>query len=411
MPSALPPPGKPRSKLRRRFLISVGALGGAMAVGLWSVYRKRDRLAPPSSLQARQGEAILTAWIKIASDGRVTVEVPRQEMGQGVTTSLPMLVAEELDADFNQVRFEQSPVDPVYANATMLGDGVPFRTDDSGWMAAIARVTQFKLGEMMGIVATGGSSSVRDAWLPMRRAGATARAMLVQAAGQRFGVPAADCVVRNGVVEHAGSGKRASFGELALEAARLPIPAEVTLKDPARFRLLGKPLRRLDIPEKVDGTAQFALDVRLPGLLYAAIAQCPVFGGTVRSYNADKARNRPGVKGVLRAAGHQHIRRSSRGHSRALLAGQIGAHSGRDRLGRRAECGARHHPAARSLPGAAGHRRSQSLRGGRQHRARLREPAAPGGSGLLRAVPRACHHGADQLYSGRARRQLRGVGR
>ena len=220
-------------------------------------------------------------------------------MGQGVTTSLPMLVAEELDADFGQVRFEEAPVDPVYANATILGDGVPFRPDDAGWLAAIARMTQFKVGEALGVMATGGSTSVRDAWEPMRRAGATARAMLVQAAAQKFGVPAGECTVRNGVVEHAGSGKRASFGELALEAATLPIPAEVALKDPARFRLLGKPQRRLDIPAKVDGSGAVRLDVRLPGMLYAAIAQCPVFGGTVRSYNADQARTRPGVKGVL----------------------------------------------------------------------------------------------------------------
>ena len=125
--------------------------------------------------------------IKIADDGRVTVQVPRQEMGQGVTTSLPMLVAEELDADFGQVGFEQAPVDPVYGNATVLGDGVPFRRDDSGWLPSLTRLTQFKVGEALGVMATGGSSSVRDAWEPMRRAGATARAMLVQAAADRFG--------------------------------------------------------------------------------------------------------------------------------------------------------------------------------------------------------------------------------
>lgn len=299
MPSALPTPGKPHNKWRRRFLITAGVLGGAMAVGLWRLYRERDRITPPAGLQAREGEAILTAWIKITSDGRVTVEVPRQEMGQGILTSLPMLVAEELDADFAQVRFEEAPVDPVYANATMLGDGVPFRPDDAGWFAAIARITQVKGGEALGVMATGGSTSIRDAWEPMRRAGATARAMLVQAAAQKLGVPVTECTVRNGIVEHAGSGKRASFGELALAAAKLPVPVDVALKDPARFRLLGKPQRRLDIPAKVDGEAQFASDVRLPGMLYAAIAQCPVFGGTVRAYNADQARTRPGVKGVL----------------------------------------------------------------------------------------------------------------
>jgi isoquinoline 1-oxidoreductase subunit beta len=299
MPTALPTPDKPRSKWRRRFLITAGVLGGAMAVGLWRLYRARDRISPPAGLQARDGEAILTAWIKIAPDGHVTVEVPRQEMGQGVLTALPMLVAEELDVDFGQVHFEQSPVDPVYANATILGDGVPFRPADQGWLAAIARVTQFKVGEALGVMATGGSTSVRDAWEPMRRAGATARAMLLQAAAQKLAVPIGECTVRNGVVEHASSGKHASFGELALEAAKLPVPADVVLKDPARFRLLGKPLRRLDIPAKVNGGAQFGMDVRLPGMLYAAIAQCPVFGGAVRSYNADQARTRTGVKGVL----------------------------------------------------------------------------------------------------------------
>jgi isoquinoline 1-oxidoreductase beta subunit len=299
MPSALPTPGKPRSKWRRRFLITAGVLGGAMAIGLWRLYRERDRLTPPASLRANEGEAVLTAWIKIATDGRVIVQVPRQEMGQGVMTALPMLVAEELDADFAQVHFEQAPVDSMYANATILGDGVPFRPDDDSWLAAIARVSQFKVGEVLGVMATGGSTSVRDAWEPMRRAGATARAMLVQAAANKLGVAVTECTVGNGFVEHVRSGRRAGFGELALDAARLPIPDEVALKDPAQFTLLGRSPQRLDIPEKVDGTAQFGMDVRLPNMLYAAIAQCPVFGGSVQSFNADSARALPGVKGVL----------------------------------------------------------------------------------------------------------------
>jgi len=299
MPSALPTPAKPRSKWRRRFLITAGVIGGAMAVGLWRLYRERDRLTPPAPLRARESEAILTAWIKIATDGRVVVQVPRQEMGQGVMTALPMLVAEELDADFAQVHFEQALVDPVYANATLLGDGVPFRPDDESWLGAIARVSQFKVGEVLGVMATGGSTSVRDAWEPMRRAGATARAMLLQAAANKLGVAITECTVSKGIVEHARSGRRAGFGELALEAARLPIPSDVAPKDPARFTLLGQSPQRLDIPVKVDGTAQFGMDVRLPNMVYAAIAQCPVFGGSLKSFNGDKARARPGVKGVL----------------------------------------------------------------------------------------------------------------
>jgi isoquinoline 1-oxidoreductase beta subunit len=299
MPSALPTPSKPRNKWRRRFLITAGVLGGALAIGVWRLYRERDRLTPPASLAVRDREAILTAWLKIAPDGRITIEVPRQEMGQGITTALPMLVAEELDADFSQVAFEQAPVDPIYANASILGDGVPFRPDDASWLAAIARITQFKLGQVLGVMATGGSTSVRDAWEPMRRAGATARAMLVEAAAKQMGVPGSECTIRNGIVEHVASGKRATFGEVALAAAGLPMPTDVSLKDPAGFTLLGKSQKRLDIPAKVDGSAQFAMDVRLPHMLYAALAQCPVFGGRLKAFTADEAKTRSGVKGVF----------------------------------------------------------------------------------------------------------------
>lgn len=292
--------GKPRNKWRRRFLITAGVVGGVLAIGTWRFYGERDHLSPPADLTPDDGEAILTGWLKIDTDGNVIVQVPRQEMGQGITTSLPMLVAEELDADPAQVRFEQALVDPLYANATLLGDGAPVRPDDSGLFAALMRTTQFKLGELLGVQATGGSTSVRDAWPTMRRAGAAARAMLVQAAADRFDVPVAECAVANGVVEHAASGKRARFGELALDAAKLAIPRDVALKKPAQFALIGKAQNRLDIPAKVDGSASFGLDVRIPGMLYAAIAQSPVFGGSVRTFDASKARARKGVKGIYK---------------------------------------------------------------------------------------------------------------
>jgi isoquinoline 1-oxidoreductase beta subunit len=290
---------RPVRKGRRRFLLAVGVLGGAMAIGVWRLYRDRDRLSPPPSLTPGPGRAVLTGWVKIGPEGQVTVQMPRQEMGQGVTTALPMLVAEELDADFARVRFEPAPVDAFYANPTLLGDGVPFRADDASWLAALARVTQFKIGQTLGVMATGGSTSVRDAWGPMRRAGATARVMLVLAAARRFGVPAGECTVNKGIVEHAGTGRRAGFGELALAAAALPIPADVSPKDPSRFRLLGQSQPRLDLHEKVDGSATFGMDVRPPNLLYAAIAQCPVFGGSLRSLASDRAEAMPGVRGVF----------------------------------------------------------------------------------------------------------------
>jgi isoquinoline 1-oxidoreductase beta subunit len=290
--------GRPRNKWRRRFLITAGAAGGVLAIGAWRFYGERDRLSTPDALTAGEGEAVLTGWLKINTNGNVIVQVPRQEMGQGITTSLPMLVAEELDADPEQVRFEQAPVDALYGNATLLGDGVPMRRDDTGLLASLMRTTQFKVGELLGVQATGGSTSVRDAWPTMRRAGAAARAMLLEAAANRFGVPVGECTVNNGIVEHAASAKRASFGELALDAAGLPIPQDVTVKNPAQFKLLGRSQKRLDIPEKVDGSASFGIDVRVPGMLYAAIAQSPVFGGGVKSFDPSKARARKGVRGV-----------------------------------------------------------------------------------------------------------------
>ena len=283
---------------RRRFLIAAGTVGGALAIGAWVFYRQRDRLTPPDALRAGEGEALLTGWIRIGADGTVTVQVPRQEMGQGVSTALPLLVAEELDADLAQVRFEQAPVDAFYANATLLGDGVPVRPDDASWVAALMRTTQYKLGERVGVQATGGSTSVRDAWEPMRHAGAAARAMLVEAASRRFGVPGVECTVQSGRVLHAASGRTAAFGDLALEAARLSIPDDAQPKTRDQFRLLGKAQPRLDIPSKVDGSALFAIDIRRPGMHYAAIVQCPVFGGTLKSFDASRVAGRKGVKGV-----------------------------------------------------------------------------------------------------------------
>jgi isoquinoline 1-oxidoreductase beta subunit len=290
---------KPRSAARRAFLVTAGIAGGALVIGAARFYRNRDRLTPPAALKASAGEALLTAYVRIARDGGLTVLVPRQEMGQGVSTTLPMMVAEEMDADPARVAWEQSPVDAVYANPTILSVGVPFRPEDQGWVASVMRVTQGKLGETLGLMGTGGSTSVRDAWEPMRAAGAAARAMLVQAAAVRFGVPAGECSVEKGVVRHAASGRSAHFGELAGDAARQPIPRDVRPKDPARFRLLGKAVPRLDVPGKVDGTAQFGMDVKLPGMLHAALVQSPTFGGVVASFQAEAALARPGVKAVF----------------------------------------------------------------------------------------------------------------
>ncbi|HLX78990.1 MAG TPA: molybdopterin cofactor-binding domain-containing protein [Burkholderiales bacterium] len=292
----------PKSRMRRRLLIAAGVSAGGFAVAGWLFCRERDRMRRPAALVPRQGESAFNAWLKIGADGIVWVQVPRQEMGQGITTALPMLVAEELDCELAQLRFEQAPADAVYANATMLADAVPFRPDDHGWLAKVARLTQYRVAELLGVQATGGSSSVRDASVLMRHAGAAARAMLVAAAAKRWGVDAKDCRTQAGAVLHPGSNRKLGYGELAAEAAALPVPVRVLLKDPREFRLLGKPQARLDTAGKVNGTAVFACDIRLPGMRYAAIAQCPAFGGTLKSADFEEARRRTGVNAVIELA-------------------------------------------------------------------------------------------------------------
>jgi len=287
------------NKGRRRFLIATGAVSGALVVGSWWVYRKHDMLTAPDGLKAEAGESIFNAWLKIDSDGRIVVQVPRQEMGQGITTALPMLVAEELDADFADVEFEQAPIADIYGNAVMFGEAVPFRPDDEGWIAEMNRLTQFKVGRVLGLQVTGGSSSVRDAWEPMRRAGATARAMLVAAAAEQLGVARAECAVESGKVVHAGSGRSLGFGELAAVASVLAPPSDVPLKSRESFRILGTSAARIDIPEKVTGEAQYGIDAQPPGMVYAAIAQSPVMGGSLASFDRDKAIEMPGVRAVI----------------------------------------------------------------------------------------------------------------
>jgi isoquinoline 1-oxidoreductase subunit beta len=286
-----------RNRGRRRFLIAAGLVGGAFVVGGYYFYRPRDRLRLPAFPLAPKGESWVTGWLRIGTDGRVTVAVPRQEMGQGITTALPMLVAEELDCDPARLAFEQAPIDPLYANATMIADGVPFRPDDHGWLARLARHSQYKLGELLGVQATGGSSGVRDGWEVMRHAGAAARAMLIAAAAARWNVSAAQCRAERGRVLY--SDRSLGFGELAADAARQPIPARPALKDPSQYRVIGTSLPRLDVAEKTEGRAQFGIDARLPGQQYAAIAQCPVFGGSLKRADASKAKGMPGVRAVV----------------------------------------------------------------------------------------------------------------
>ncbi|WP_017776020.1 xanthine dehydrogenase family protein molybdopterin-binding subunit [Paraburkholderia kururiensis] len=211
------------------------------------------------------------AFIQIDRNGQVTLVMPKVEMGQGVYTSIPMLMAEELEVPLESVTLDHAPPNEKLFMDPLLG------------------------GQL-----TGGSTSIRYAWEPARRAGATARVLLVTAAAQQWQVDPASCHAEKGEVVHAETNRRIAYGQLVDAAAKLPVPQDVPLKKPEQFTLIGKPTKRLDSPEKVDGTARFGFDVRLPDMVYAAIVNSPVFGGTVASVDDTNAKKIPGVRQVVK---------------------------------------------------------------------------------------------------------------
>jgi isoquinoline 1-oxidoreductase beta subunit len=251
---------------RRTFLKTTTAVGGGLLVGGYFA----DVLDRESEELLAAGSFEPNIWLKINSDDTVRIMLSQLEMGQGVMTSMPMLVAEELDMDWSKIKYEWTPADAKYGNPNFGGQQL-----------------------------TAGSNSVRGMWKILRGAGATARAMLVTAAAQTWNVPESSITTEKGEVVHKASSRRAKYGTLVDKAAALPVPKDVKLKDPKNFTLMGKDLPRLDIPEKVNGSAVFGIDVKLPGLLTARVARCPVFGGKVASFNADKAKAVPGVKHVV----------------------------------------------------------------------------------------------------------------
>jgi isoquinoline 1-oxidoreductase beta subunit len=251
---------------RRSFLKIGAAAGGALLVGFH--LPGCERRLGASEPNGAEGFAP-NAWIRIAPDGTVTLFVASSEMGQGVYTAIPMILAEELECDWRQVRIEFAPVHPDYNNP--------------------------RFGQQL----TGGSTAVRAYFTPLREAAASARELLIAAAAETWHVPREECRAENGEVMHEKSGRRLGFGALAARAATLPTPGQVFLKDPEDFRLLGKPMPRRDTPAKVNGSAVFGQDVRLPGMLMATVARCPVFGGRLKSFDASAAKAVPGVREVL----------------------------------------------------------------------------------------------------------------
>lgn len=245
---------------RRDFLKLTGLAGGGLVLGLGL-----SGCSKPAALGSAGGQPV--AWLRIDVENAITVLVDRSEMGQGVYTSLTQLLAEELEVPLQAIRVVAAPVGAVYVNA------------------------------LLGAQITGGSTSVRDAWEKLRKAGAQARTMLVQAAAAYWGVDAAKLRVEGGTVVNGN--KRLTYGELAENAAKLPVPAEVTLKPAKDFKLVGKPQKRIDTASKVDGSAIYGIDVKLPGMLHAALAQPPTLGGALDRFDAKAAEAMPGVKKVL----------------------------------------------------------------------------------------------------------------
>ena len=255
---------------RRQFLKAGSAATGGLVIGF--TLAGTHKLAAAQS--APKPNTTPNAFLRIARDGSVTVQVKHLEFGQGVMTSLPMLVAEELDCDWTKVRAELAPAAPQFAHT------------------------------MFGMQITGGSSSVVNSWTQMRSVGATARAMLVSAAAAKWKVSAADCRTDNGVV-FGPKGQKENYGALADAANALAAPEGVTLKDAKDFRIIGKPTRRIDAPAKVDGSAKFGIDVTpkmLPNLHTALVLHPPIFGAIVKAFNADKVKGVPGVTHVIQTA-------------------------------------------------------------------------------------------------------------
>ncbi len=286
---------------RRTWLLSALGATGALVVG-WGVMPARSRLGSPELMLKTEGDVALNGWIKIAQDGAVVLAMPRSEMGQGIHTALAMLVAEELDMPLGRVRLEQAGADSIYGNVAMLVASLPFHPLDSEGEHKPTKIKMAewvvgKIARELGINATGGSSSIADLWDPLRMAAATARASLVQAAAAAWKVPTTEISVVNGLMKHA-SGQSAHYGQM-VAAASGSTPSGIQTKSREKWQLIGQAAPRTDIPSKVTGQATFGLDVRLPGMLFAAVQMCPMIGGSAASMDTKDALAVKGVSKVV----------------------------------------------------------------------------------------------------------------
>lgn len=274
---------------RRQFLL--GVAGGTAGLSIGCAHAADIPAALPRA-------GAFDPWLRIGADDTVTVIVSQSEMGQGITTSLAMLVAEELGCDWATIKVEMSPADPAYRNIFVVKEmltGGAAHLEEGSFLDTVLT----KIAGAAGQQVTGGSTSIRGHFTLLRRTGASAREMLIAAAAEQWQVPPGECAAAQGRISHAKSGRSASFGSLADRASRMPAPQSLRLKEPSQWTILGKPTPRLDTPAKTDGSAVFGTDVRLPGMLHGVIRQAPVFGAKLQRVEADKALALPGVKAVV----------------------------------------------------------------------------------------------------------------
>lgn len=282
---------------RRRFLLSSALVGGGVLIGYTATRPSRHRRA--NTELAGSGESFVTSLLKIEADNTVTIYVPHSEMGQGVHTSLSMMAADELDADWERVNIEQAPAIDLFANGDLV-TGFSGELGAPSFLAPLISVSAVKIAELANLQTTGGSSSVRfTGEHSMRYAGAAARELLVQCAANRWAVPAAECTTALSHVQHNASGRSLSYGELAAEAAMLEPSSEPTLKTRDQYNIMGKAISRNDIPAKVDGSAPYGIDAQPDDMLYAAIRFAPVFGTKLVSVDAGDVLSRRGVKKIV----------------------------------------------------------------------------------------------------------------
>jgi isoquinoline 1-oxidoreductase beta subunit len=283
---------------RRAFVTTAVLAGGTLAIGI--AIRPGDRRSRVAGLVAGEEETLLNVWVKISPGNTITAIVPHADMGQGVHTTLAMMLADELDADWSGVEMLEAPAHEEYANYALAKGYALGDKDFPSFLIDTVDGFFLKATQFMGLQITGGSTAVRTTGMvAMRVAGAATRAVLKQAAAEAWQVPVDELETKNSHVHHAASKRSAPYASFAAQAAELSVPPAPVLKSEKEFTIMGTDVQRMDIPAKVDGTAGFGIDVVLPGMKYAAVKAAPVFGDTIKSFDSASVQDMPGVRKVI----------------------------------------------------------------------------------------------------------------